>query len=111
MASLVPFLRATDARASALWWERLGFEVEWEHRFEPGLPLFLALRRGDDARVFLSEHAGDAAPHGLVYLYVEDADAVAATFGTRAHATDYGLREVELRDPDDNRVRVGSPAA
>lgn len=108
MTSLVPFMRATDARASAAWWERLGFEIEWEHRFAPELPLFLALRRGD-ARVFLSEHAGDAPPDGLVYLYVEDADAVADSFGARAEQTEYGLREVELLDPDGNRVRVGSP--
>ncbi len=110
MASLVPFLRAADARASAAWWGRLGFEVEWEHRFAPGLPLFLALRKGD-ARLFLSEHAGDAPVDGLLYLYVEDADAVAREFGPAAGDTDYGLREVELRDPGGNRVRVGSSAA
>jgi len=110
MADLVPFLRAGDAYASAAWWARLGFEVEWEHRFAPGLPLFLALRRRD-ARLFLSEHQGDARPDGLLYLYVDDADAVAREFGAAAHDTEYGLREVALRDPDGNRVRVGSHAA
>ena len=108
MTSLVPFVRAADARASAAWWARLGFEIEWEHRFAEGLPLFLALRRGDD-RIFLSEHRGDARPDTLLYLYVEDADAVAAAFGATAADTEYGMRELELRDPDGNRVRVGSP--
>ena len=108
MASLVPFLRAADARSSAEWWARLGFEVEWEHRFALDLPLFLALRRGDD-RLFLSEHRGDARPDTLLYLYVEDADAVATAFGVSAADTEYGMRELELRDPDGNRVRVGSP--
>ena len=106
MASLVPFLRAADARASAGWWARLGFEVEWEHRFAPELPLFLALRRGDDL-LFLSEHRGDAGPHTLLYLYVDDADAIAAEFGASTADTPWGTREVELRDPDGNRVRVG----
>jgi catechol 2,3-dioxygenase-like lactoylglutathione lyase family enzyme len=110
VASLVPFLRATDARASAAWWARLGFEIEWEHRFAPGLPLFLALRRGDD-RLFLSEHRGDARPDTLLYLYVDDVDDVAAAFGAIAADTEYGTREVELRDPDGNRVRVGSTAS
>jgi catechol 2,3-dioxygenase-like lactoylglutathione lyase family enzyme len=109
VASLVPFLRAADARASAGWWARLGFEVEWEHRFAPELPLFRALRRGDD-RLFLSEHRGDARPDTLLYLYVEDADAVAAGFGASAADTPWGTREVELRDPDGNRVRVGARA-
>jgi len=110
VAELVPFLRAADARASAAWWARLGFEVEWEHRFAPGLPLFLALRRGD-AQLFLSEHTGDARPDALVYLYVEHVDAVAAEFGAAAADTEYGMREIELRDPDGNRVRVGSAAS
>ncbi|HWG56585.1 MAG TPA: glyoxalase superfamily protein [Gaiellaceae bacterium] len=110
MSALVPFLRASDARVSAAWWARLGFEVEWEHRFAPHLPLFLSLRRGGD-RLFLSEHEGDAPPSALVYLYVDDADATAAAFGTHAETADYGLRETELTDPAGNRVRVGSPLA
>jgi catechol 2,3-dioxygenase-like lactoylglutathione lyase family enzyme len=109
VASLVPFLRAADARSSAEWWARLGFEVEWEHRFAPDLPLFLALRRGDDM-LFLSEHRGDARPDTLLYLYVDDADAVAAEFGASAEDTPWGTRELELRDPDGNRVRVGARA-
>jgi catechol 2,3-dioxygenase-like lactoylglutathione lyase family enzyme len=109
MASVVPFLRARDARASAAWWSRLGFEVEWEHRFAPELPLFLALRRGD-GQVFLSEHDGDARPDTLLYLYVDDIDGIAAEFGTSPTLAEYGLREVELRDPDGNRVRVGGRA-
>jgi catechol 2,3-dioxygenase-like lactoylglutathione lyase family enzyme len=110
VTSLVPFLRVADARVSAAWWARLGFEIEWEHRFAPTLPLFLALRRGDD-RLFLSEHKGDARPDGLLYLYVDDVDEVAAAFGATAADTEYGMREVELRDPDGNRVRVGSTTA
>jgi catechol 2,3-dioxygenase-like lactoylglutathione lyase family enzyme len=110
VTSLVPFVRAADARASAAWWARLGFEVEWEHRFAAGLPLFLALRRDDD-RLFLSEHRGDARPDTLLYLYVEDGDVVAAAFGATAADTEWGTREVELRDPDGNRVRVGSTSA
>jgi catechol 2,3-dioxygenase-like lactoylglutathione lyase family enzyme len=110
VASLVPFLRAADARESAAWWARLGFEIEWEHRFAPSLPLFLALRR-DDAQLFLSEHRGDARPDTLLYLYVEDVDAVASAFRAKAANTEWGTREVELRDPDGNRVRVGSTAA
>ena len=110
MTTVVPFLHALDARASAAWWGRLGFELEWEHRFAPKLPLFLALRRGD-GRIFLSEHEGDARPDTLLYLYVDDIHAVAAEFGVTPTVAEYGLLEVELRDPDGNRVRVGSPTA
>ena len=39
-----------------------------------------------------------------------DVDAVAAAFGMDAEDTEYGQREVELTDPDGNRLRVGAPA-
>jgi tetratricopeptide (TPR) repeat protein len=103
------FLRVGDARAAAEWYGRLGFEIEWEHRFKPGLPLFLSVRRGP-ARLFLSEHTGDARPNTLVYLYVDDVDAVAAEFDVAPQTAPWAMREVELVDRDGNRIRVGAPA-
>jgi catechol 2,3-dioxygenase-like lactoylglutathione lyase family enzyme len=103
---LVPIFRVADGHAAAEWYRRLGFSVEGEHRFAPGLPLYLYLRRGD-MWLHLSEHEGDARPGTLVYLYVDDVDAVAAEFG--AAITDQPwAREVALSDPDGNRLRVGT---
>ena len=110
MKGVVPFLRVADAEAGALWYARLGFEVEWRTRAEPHLPLFVAITNGD-GRIFLSEHTGDAHPDTLLYLYVDDVDAVAADFGTQAELAYYGMREIELVDPDGNRLRIGTPAA
>ncbi len=108
LEGVAPFLRVRDARASVEWYGRLGFEQEWEHRFEPGLPLFVSVRRGP-ARLFLSEHTGDARPNTLVYLYVIDVDAVAAEFGVVVETAPWRMREVELVDPDGNRIRLGAP--
>ena len=36
MSDVVPFLRVRDAEASAAWYARLGFEIEWTHRFDEG---------------------------------------------------------------------------
>ena len=55
-------------------YERLGFEVVREHRFEPHLPLYVILRRGD-VHLHLSEHTGDAPPGCVAYFYVDDVDA------------------------------------
>jgi catechol 2,3-dioxygenase-like lactoylglutathione lyase family enzyme len=104
--AIVPIFRVADGRAAASWYERLGFRVVDEHRFAPELPLYLFLRRGDDVWLHLSEHAGDATPGTLVYLYVDDVDAVAAEFGV-AVTTQPWAREVALTDPDGNRLRVG----
>jgi catechol 2,3-dioxygenase-like lactoylglutathione lyase family enzyme len=110
VTSVVPFLRVVDAEASAAWYARLGFREEWRTRAEPHLPLFVSVTNGT-GRIFLSEHTGDAHPDTLLYLYVDDVDAVAADFGTTAELTYYGLREIELTDPDGNRLRIGTPVA
>ena len=108
MTTVVPFLRVADAEASAEWYARLGFGIEWRHRLEPGLPLFIAISNGA-ARIFLSEHTGDARPDTLLYVYVDDVDTVAAEFGAKVELAPYDVREAEIRDPDGNRLRIGTP--
>lgn len=90
------------------WYERLGFEVEWEHQFEPGMPWFVSLARGR-VRLYLSEHLGDATPDTLIHLYVRDVDAIAAEFGVPVDEEGLAGREIELADPDGNRLRVATP--
>jgi hypothetical protein len=103
---LVPIFRVADGYAAAEWYRRLGFAVVGEHRFTPELPLYLFLRRGDQ-HLHLSEHAGDARPGSLVYLYVDDVDAVAAEFGVEIVDQPWA-REIQLTDADGNRLRVGT---
>ncbi|MFD7552832.1 glyoxalase superfamily protein [Streptomyces sp. NPDC059816] len=103
----IPVLRVREAARAVRWYARLGFTEQWEHRFEPGLPAFVEVARGA-VRLFLSEHVGDARPGTLVYLRVADVDAVAAEFGVTAQDVPWA-REIELSDPDGNRLRVGTP--
>ena len=105
----VPILRVIDAAAAAAGYRRLGFEQVFEHRFEPGLPASVGLRR-DRAQVHLSEHTGDAQPNGLVYIWVEDVDEIAAEFDVHVDDQPWA-REVRLVDPDGNRLRVAQRAA
>ena len=86
----------------------MGFVREWEHRFEPGLPAFAGIARGE-LRLFLSEHAGDAQVPALVYLRIEDVEAVGEAYGAAVVAQPWGADELELEDPDGNRLRVGWP--
>ena len=102
----VPVLRVDDADRAVAWYERLGFTKTDEHRFEPGLPAFVTVDRGE-IRLFLSEHEGDARPDTLVYVFVDDVDAIAAEFGVEPEEQPWA-REIELRDPDDNRLRIGT---
>jgi catechol 2,3-dioxygenase-like lactoylglutathione lyase family enzyme len=106
---VIPILRVADAAAAVAWYGRLGFTKEWEHHFEPGLPAFVSVARGP-MRLFLSEHHGDARPDTLIYLRVGDIDAVAAEFGVVVEEAPWAC-EVELRDPDGNRLRIGTPTS
>ncbi|MDO5682310.1 MAG: glyoxalase superfamily protein [Propionibacteriaceae bacterium] len=108
LPALAPVLRVADAEAAARWYAKLGFAIEWRHQFEPGFPLYLGLRLGQNL-LHLSEHAGDAQPDTLLYLYVPDIDAVAQTLGvTEIDDMPWG-RDIEVRDPDGNRLRIGTP--
>jgi catechol 2,3-dioxygenase-like lactoylglutathione lyase family enzyme len=104
---VVPVLYVEDAPRAVAWYERLGFSKEWEHQFEPGLPWFVSVARGR-ARLYLSEHTGDARPNTLIHLYVDDIDAIAEEFGIPVDEEGLAGRECALEDPDGNRLRVAT---
>lgn len=104
---VIPILRVDDAARAVEFYERLGFLFEWEHRFEPHYPAYVSIARGG-ARIHLSEHTGDARPDTLLYIRHSDLDGVAAEFGVRIRKQPWG-REVELTDPDGNRLRISEP--
>ncbi|GJL67191.1 MAG: bleomycin resistance protein [Nitrospirales bacterium] len=102
---VVPILHVKDAMKTSEWYKRLGFEVEGEHRFAPSLPLYMFLRK-DDIALHLSEHSGDARPDTLLYYYVSNIEEVSREFNTKIIEQPWA-REVQLRDPDGNRWRIG----
>lgn len=104
---VIPILRIRDAVSAVAWYERLGFRQVSVHRFEPGFPAFVTIERGS-MRIFLSEHTGDARPDTLVYLAVHDVRPIAAEFGVAIESAPWG-DEIELRDVDGNRLRIGMP--
>ena len=58
----VPILRSFDeGKAREFYVGFLGFTIDWEHRFEPGMPLYMQVSR-DGIVLHLSEHHGDGSP-------------------------------------------------
>jgi hypothetical protein len=104
---VVPILRVADSVSAVAWYRRLGFEQTFEHRFEPHLPAYVGIRR-EGTQIHLSEHGGDAHPFGLVYVWVDDVDAIGAEFGARVDEQPWG-RELCLTDLDGNRLRIAAP--
>lgn len=103
---IVPIFHVSDGRRTANWYSRLGFEVVGEHRFARHLPLYLFLERGG-SHLHLSEHEGDARPGSLVYFWVDDVDSIAIEFEAEVTNQPWG-REIELTDPDGNRLRIAT---
>ena len=110
---VIPTLRITDeARSRAFYVEGLGFRVDWEHRFEPDLPVLLQVSR-DGMTFYLSQHVMDCAVGGLIHLYVDRVDDWHAELAGRGVPVElpptdqpWGLREMHLLDPDGNRLRI-----
>ena len=120
MKGVAPILPSRDLAATAAFYSRLGFEQTglWPDEY-------LIVMRGDVGLHFF--FAPDIDPWTSAagcYLYVEDADSLFADFTQlglpaegipRLHgpveATDYGLREFAVVDPDGNLLRIGSLAA
>ena len=62
LGRITPILRIFDeAKAREFYVDFLGFKVDWEHRFEPDMPLYMQVSK-DDCIIHLSEHFGDGSP-------------------------------------------------
>ncbi len=109
---IIPILRSFDeSRARAFYVDYLGFSVDWEHRFEPQLPLYMQVSR-EEIVLHVSEHHGDATPGSALRILADDLDALAAELAKRPYANarpgivrkDWGCDELQLIDPAGNRL-------
>jgi len=116
MSQLVtPQLRSTDwERSKKFYVDGLGFEVKWEHTFEPGFPVFAEVVL-DGRGLFLTEHREDCQVGGAAYVILDDVDVYYRALvarGVRVHEppeeAPWGVREMMVIDPDGNRLRFAN---
>ena len=116
--TVTPILRMFDDAATRdFYLGFLGFALDWEHRLEPGLPLYMSVTLGA-ARLHLSQHHGDCCPGGHVRIARPDLAAYRAALAARPYAfarpdpperTPWGTRELTLTDPAGNRLTFVAP--
>ena len=101
----IPILRIFDvAKAKEFYVEFLGFQVEWEHRFDENAPLYLQIVRGG-LTFHLSEHHGDACPSNE-FVWMTGIEAFHAELAAKNYKylrpglemTFYGTREASRDD-------------
>ncbi|HJT17026.1 MAG TPA: glyoxalase superfamily protein, partial [Thermoanaerobaculia bacterium] len=70
----IPILRIFDVdKAKDFYAGFLGFNVDWEHRFEEGMPVYIQVSRGDLV-LHLSEHHGDGTPGAVIFVRMRGVD-------------------------------------
>lgn len=111
-----PVLRIFDeAKAREFYLDFLGFKVDFEHRFEPDLPLYMGISRGP-LILHLSEHYGDGNSGAVVFIRMRGLRGFHAEMAAKKykyarpgiHEQDWGL-ELQLGDPFGNRFRFSEP--
>src|SRR5262245_19454845 len=97
-----PVLRMFDeAKAREFYVGFLGFQIDWEHRFEPGAPLYMQVSRGD-----CKLHRGDASPGSTVRILVDELEAYHQELTAKQYKyyrpalqdQDWGTREMTVQD-------------
>ena len=116
LGKTTPILRSFDeTKAREFYLDYLGFQIVFEHRFEPGLPLYMGIVR-DGCMLHLSEHHGDASPGASMRIEVSDIDAFQAELADRPyrharpmiHLQPWGTRDMSVTDPFGNRLTFTS---
>lgn len=111
-----PILRIFDEqKAKEFYVEFLGFKIDWEHRFEPGLPLYMQVSR-DDCILHLSEHHGDCSPGAAMRIQSTALDAYQQELLAKQYKyarpgiedTPWGSRDMSIGDPFGNRLTFTS---
>ena len=114
---VVPTLRIFSLdKAREFYLDFLGFKVDWEHRFEPDAPVYMQVSRGGVA-LHLSEHHGDGTPGSHVYVYAKGVVELHRELTDKKYRhnrpglqkQDWGMTEVQVVDPFNNRITFGEP--
>ena len=110
----IPILRIFDEdKAKEFYVGFLGFQIDWEHRFDDRAPLYMQVSRNACTR-HLSGHHGDCCPGSKVFLWMTGLDEFHAEATSKGYGsmrpgiekTFYGSKCMDVTDPFGNRISL-----
>lgn len=113
----IPTLRMFSVeKAKEFYVDYLGFNLDFEHTFEPDTPVYMGVSRGE--LVFhLSEHVGDGTPGSCVYIAMQGVREFHAELAGKNYKyyrpsveqTPWDTWAMHLLDPFGNKLRFNEP--
>jgi uncharacterized glyoxalase superfamily protein PhnB len=112
MKSSIPIFRIFDEeKAKEFYLNFLEFELDWEHRFEDEMPLYMQISNGG-LYLHLSEHHGDCSPGASIRIEVDNIRLFQANLLSKKYKysrpgiekTSWNTLEVSVTDPFGNRI-------
>ena len=107
-----PILRVFDEiKAKEFYIDFLGFKVDWEHRVEAGLPLYVQISK-DGCVIHLSEHHGDGCPGAAVRIQTDELEEFQRALMEKQYkharpgieVMPWGSQDMTIADPFGNRL-------
>lgn len=112
LGKTTPILRIFDeVKAKEFYVDFLGFKIDWEHRFEEGLPLYMQVSK-DNCVLHLSEHHGDCCPGAAMRIETKEIEEFQKELMAKKYKnsrpgiqeTPWGSRDMSISDPFGNKL-------
>ncbi|MBU2570965.1 MAG: VOC family protein [Gammaproteobacteria bacterium] len=111
-----PILRSFDEiKAKEFYLDFLEFNLDWEHRFEEDLPLYMQISKGDCV-LHISEHHGDCSPGAALRIQVSNLEQYHELLLGKNYKyarpgvqeKPWGSKDMSIADPFGNRLTFTS---
>jgi uncharacterized glyoxalase superfamily protein PhnB len=108
----IPIIRSFDeSKAKEFYIDFLDFNLDWEHRFEEGLPLYMQISK-DGCVLHISEHHGDCSPGAAVRIETDNLERYHQLLISKEYKyakpgiqdMPWGGKDMTISDPFGNRI-------
>jgi len=108
----IPIIRIFDeSKAKEFYLDFLGMTLDWSHRFEDDLPIYMQVSR-ENLILHLSEHSGDCSPGSKIFINTDSLDVLFNEISNKNYkynrpeisTAPWGDRIFEVIDPFSNKL-------